>query len=108
MRTGDIVLIPFPFTEYSNVKVRPATVVCETKDGYKDLVLCAVSSTLKLPLTPNEMMLIPDTENQLRTSSTLKVDRIFTAKKEHTIANIGKLNSDDLAQFKEIFRPLID
>ncbi len=108
MKTGDIILIPFPFSELTNVKVRPAVLVCLTKDNYKDFVLCAISSSLKLPLKGNDMMLIPDAENQLKTSSTLKVDRVFTAKKEHVITKIGALNKDDLVQFKEIFRGLID
>jgi mRNA interferase MazF len=108
MKTGDIVLIPFPFSEITNVKIRPAALVCLTKDSYKDLVLCAISSTLKLPLKDNDMMLIPDDVNQLKTSSTLKVDRIFTAKREQVVAKIGSLNYDDLTQFKDIFRALID
>lgn len=33
MNTGDIVLIPFPFAEFTNRKVRPAVVVCETADS---------------------------------------------------------------------------
>jgi hypothetical protein len=45
-RTGDIVLIPFPFSELNNIKVRPAIVVCETNDVYKDLVLSAISSKI--------------------------------------------------------------
>ena len=32
MNTGDIVLIPFPFSELSEVKLRPAVVVTTTKD----------------------------------------------------------------------------
>ncbi len=43
MKTGDIVLLPFPFAELTNTKVRPTVVVCETKDKYKDLVVCAIS-----------------------------------------------------------------
>lgn len=39
MKTGDIILIPFPFTELKNVKVRPAVVITETADRYKDLVI---------------------------------------------------------------------
>ncbi len=42
MQTGDIVLIPFPFSELTDVKVRPAIVITETKDKYKDLGLAAV------------------------------------------------------------------
>ena len=39
MNTGNIVLIPFPFFELTDVKLRPAVVIAETKDKYKDLIL---------------------------------------------------------------------
>ena len=51
IRTGDIILIPFPFSELTDVKVRPAMVICSTKDKYKDLVLAAISSQKKTSLT---------------------------------------------------------
>ncbi len=44
MKTGDIILIPFPFSELTQIKVRPAVVVAVTKDKYNDLVLAAISS----------------------------------------------------------------
>ena len=56
MKTGDIVLIPFPFAELTNRKVRPAVVVCETKDVFKDLVLCAISSVVQPSLSNNELL----------------------------------------------------
>jgi mRNA interferase MazF len=108
MKTGDIVLIPFPFAEFTNRKVRPAVVVCETKDGYKDLVLCAISSVIPLKLTENEILLSVDKENGLRKDSVLKLDRIVTAKEQDIIAQIGKLNASDLQKFKEKFRNLVD
>jgi len=46
MNTGTIVLIPFPFAELTNIKVRPALVVSATKDKYRDLILCAISSVV--------------------------------------------------------------
>ena len=108
MNTGDIVLIPFPFAELTNRKVRPAAVVCETKDAYKDLVLCAISSVVPLSLTENEMLLSVDIENGLRKDSVLKVDRIVTAKEQDVIAKIGKLNNSDLETFKQTFKNLIE
>ena len=36
MKLGDIILIPFPFAELTNIKVRPAVVITETADIYKD------------------------------------------------------------------------
>lgn len=37
MKTGDIVLIPFPFSELTQVKLRPAIVITVTKDKLKTL-----------------------------------------------------------------------
>jgi hypothetical protein len=37
MNIGDIILIPFPFAELTNRKVRPAVVIAETNDKYRDL-----------------------------------------------------------------------
>ncbi len=108
MKTGDIVLLPFPFAELTNKKVRPATVVCETKDSYKDLVLCVISSVVPPKLTAHEILLTPDKQNGLRKDSVLKIDRIVTAKKHDVIARIGKLSGATLNDFKTVFKKLVD
>ncbi|MBK8553336.1 MAG: type II toxin-antitoxin system PemK/MazF family toxin [Ignavibacteria bacterium] len=46
MKTGDIVLVPFPFSELNNIKVRPAVVISTTKDKYEDLIVSAISSVI--------------------------------------------------------------
>ncbi len=108
MKTGDIVLIPFPFAELTNRKVRPAVVVCETKDQFEDLVLCAISSVVHSPLSTNELQLNPTLTNGLRKTSVLKIDRIVTAKKADVITRLGELKDTDLAAFKIKFRELMD
>ncbi len=108
MRTGDIVLIPFPFAELTNKKVRPAVVVCETTDTYKDLVLCAISSVVPPNPVENEMLLTVDKENGLRKDSVLKIDWIVTAKEYDVIAKIGKLGTNRFEIFKEKFKNLVD
>lgn len=107
MKTGDIVLIPFPFAELTNRKVRPAVVVCETKDQFKDLVLCAVSSVVHTPLSENELLVSPSPVNGLRKISTLKIDRIVTAKKADVIARLGELEENGLVEFKVKFKELV-
>jgi len=57
METNDITLIPFPFSELSQAKLRPAVVICETSDGYKDMVLSAITSVLDQPLFKNQILL---------------------------------------------------
>lgn len=108
MTTGDIVLIPFPFSELSQVKLRPAVVITETKDKYKDLILSAISSQVPGSITSAEIIIKPDARNGLRTESVIKVDRIFTLKSEKVVASIGKLSLTHLEEFKKTFISLID
>ena len=108
MQTGDIVLIPFPFSELTNVKIRPAIVVTETKDKYKDLILAAVSSQVSEKISAVEIIIEPDSLNGLRMKSVIKVDRIFTLKSEKLIASLGKLNTGQLINFRLIFKSLED
>ncbi|MCH8535834.1 MAG: type II toxin-antitoxin system PemK/MazF family toxin [Flavobacteriaceae bacterium] len=44
MKKGDIVLIPFPFTDLSGVKNRPAVVLHSSGE---DVVLCFLTTQLK-------------------------------------------------------------
>jgi mRNA interferase MazF len=108
MKTGDIVLIPFPFSELTQVKIRPAVVVSETKDKYKDLILAAVSSQVPASLSSAEIIIKPDSLNGLRVSSVIKVDRIFTLKSEKVIAHIGRLSLNHSNEFSKVFKSLID
>ncbi|MDX1939309.1 MAG: type II toxin-antitoxin system PemK/MazF family toxin [Saprospiraceae bacterium] len=107
MTTGAIVLIPFPFAEGTTKKVRPAVVVCQTKDKYQDLVICAISSVVPTALSDNEILLQPSNFNGLRAISVLKIDRIVTAKRRDVIAQLGVLDVKELANFKVIFKNLV-
>ena len=56
LRFGDVVLVPFPFTDQSGTKKRPAVVVSST--GYNtnryDIVIMAVTSQVRTPLAFGE------------------------------------------------------
>ncbi len=108
IQTGDIVLIPFPFTDLSNVKVRPAVVVTLTKNTHQDAVVCAASSVIPTTLSDNEFIVSSGGTNQLRAISVIKVDRIVTLKQQNIIAQLGNLNATELQVFKEKFKALVD
>jgi len=108
MNTGDIILLPFPFAELTNRKVRPGVFVCETADKYRDFVVCAISSVIPAHLTGFEILLLPDTVNMLRADSVIKVDRIVTVKSRDMIAHIGSLDYNSLEIFREKFKKLVD
>jgi len=107
MKIGDIVLIPFPFAELTNKKVRPAVVITETADKYKDIVVAAVSSVVPNKLSVREVLLTPNKVNLLRVESVLKADRIVTLKREDKIADLGKLSTSELAEFKSKLAKII-
>jgi len=107
MKIGDIILIPFPFAELTNRKVRPAVVITETADKYKDLVVSAISSVVPSAISHREIILRPDKVNNLRSDSIVKVDRIVTIKKEDKIATFGKLSLNELLEFKKILLQII-
>lgn len=108
MKTGDILLIPFPFSEHTGTKkVRPSVLVCETADAYRDLVVCAISSVMPAIPGPNDVLLHPTEINNLRRSSVLKVDRIVTIKAKDVIATLGVLDSADLGLFRAKFKDLL-
>jgi mRNA interferase MazF len=108
MKTGDIVLVPYPFAELSNVKVRPALVITITKDKYRDIIVSAITSVVHRKTGDFEILLHPDKINNLRAISIIKVDRIVILKKEDIITTLGKLSSSELIVFKGKFRKLVD
>lgn len=108
MNTGDIVLVPFPFSELTKVKVRPAIVVTTTKDKYKDLILCAVSSVVPSEIRDCEILLNPNKTNNLRATSVAKTDRIVTLKREIVITKLGKLTITETKQLINKFKGLIE
>jgi mRNA interferase MazF len=56
---GDVVLVPFPFTDQSGTKKRPAVVV--SSKGYnthrRDILIMAITSQVRTPLGFGETML---------------------------------------------------
>ena len=106
MKTGDIVLVPFPFAELTNVKARPSAVITETADRYNDLVVAAISSVVPPTLSRNEFTIEPTSQNGLRVKSVVKVDRLVTVKSEKVIAHIGTMNSKDREMLIEFFKAL--
>lgn len=108
MKTSDIILIPFPFAELTNKKVRPSVVIAQTKDKYRDILVAAISSVVPEKITGNEIIIESSAINKLRSKSVIKVYRIVTVKKEDMIASLGKLTESELSVFKEKFKALVD
>ena len=100
---------PDSFSTCRNDEHQSATCseVSITKDKYKDIIVCAISSVVPAKLSANEILITPQNTNKLRVPSVLKVDRIVTLKRKDVIHQMGKLNHLELEKFKEVFRKLV-
>ena len=82
LRRGDIVLVPFPFTDLSNQKIRPALIVSPDPVG-EDILLAFISSVI--PATPDATEHVLDTEDQAFAPSGLRQPAVFKMSKLVTL-----------------------
>jgi mRNA interferase MazF len=61
-KRGDVVLVPFPFTDLSSAKQRPALVVSPDtwNANQSDVMLVALTSQIPAIVTSGEVLLSPD------------------------------------------------
>jgi mRNA interferase MazF len=90
----EIVLVPFPFTDASSSKLRPALVVAFS-ERHKDVLLAFISSRLNGPPHQDELDILvsqPDFEESgLKVSSRLRLTRMTTLSLSMVQRRIGFL-----------------
>ncbi|MCY7410281.1 MAG: type II toxin-antitoxin system PemK/MazF family toxin [Chitinophagales bacterium] len=87
MRTekGDIILIPFPFTNLEGKKLRPSLILF---NGESDVTVAFITSQLKWR-EPYDVLLKRDAINGFREDSLLVIHKISTINKELIEGYIG-------------------
>ena len=79
MKKGDIVLIPFPFTNLKGVKRRPAVILYK---GELDVIVSFITSRVKWEEN-NDVLIVPDKLNGLKKPSLIRIDKIATLAPKH-------------------------
>jgi mRNA interferase MazF len=99
MNKGDIVLAPFPFTDLSQTKLRPAVVLWADNSG-NDVTLCFISSQNLNNVSPVEFVIDPaDPEFQgtgLKLASKVRVARVTTLERRLILRRLGALGKNQL------------
>mgnify|MGYP001097662737 CR=1 FL=1 len=89
---GKIVLIPFPFTDLTAAKLRPALVLFE---GERDVVVAFISSRVPQSPTPTSIIVKqehPEFESTgLKGASVIRLDKVATISKDLIIGEIGEI-----------------
>src|SRR3989304_6319215 len=96
---GDVVVVPFPFSDLTKAKKRPALVIAVL--GGNDLILCQITSQ---SVKDNYSIFLNDAdfvEGGLKQLSNLRPNRIFTADSHIILYRVGKLKSEKLNKVTE-------
>lgn len=108
MTRGSVVLTPFPFTDLSGAKVRPAVVVSETGRPGLDVILAFISSIVpRNPLATD--LLIPPShpdfpETGLKGPSVVKADKLATVEHRIILGELGALGPVFLEELDQRLR----
>ncbi|MEJ2693185.1 MAG: type II toxin-antitoxin system PemK/MazF family toxin [Candidatus Thiodiazotropha sp.] len=93
---GEVVLVGFPFTNLQTTKKRPAVVISDTayQQGRPDVILMAITSQMRQPLTFGEYLLRDWQQARLLKPSVLK-PLIATIEQKRIIKTMGQLSPAD-------------
>jgi mRNA interferase MazF len=99
---GAVVLVPFPFSDLSQSKLRPAVVLADAGKG--DYVLCQITSNVYSDSRAIEIKNSSFASGSLRVVSYARPSKLFTANHSLLVAQIGVLNDD---MFKQIIDAVV-
>lgn len=102
IQQGDLVLVPFPYSDLSSAKVRPALVVSNSSLKGEDCILCGVTSQqgkhYEVVLRVNDLL-----KGSLPLTSYIRTDKVVSLKKDiirRVVAHISKKKQQEV--FNEI------
>jgi mRNA interferase MazF len=105
---GDVVLVPFPFTDQSGMKKRPAVVV--SSDSYNasrpDLILMAITSQVRTTPGFGEAVVTEWQKAGLLKASVIK-PVLTTVERRLLLRQLGQLAQTDRAALQRALRAII-
>jgi mRNA interferase MazF len=93
---GDVVVVPFPFSDLSRAKRRPALVIAELEGD--DLILCQITSR---SIRDRYAVLIDENDFEtgtLRQRSNVRPNRIFTTDRHIVLYRAGQLKPEKVRE----------
>ena len=91
-----VVLVPFPFDDFSGKKVKPAVCLTEEIGKYQHVVIAFISSKLDQNPTDSDLLILDTTEGFSKTglalSSVIKLHKLVTVPTNLIKRKLGKLS----------------
>jgi len=113
MKRGTIILTPFPFTDLTKNKVRPALVVSSNKRNDNDVIIAFISSVLdSIKLKETDILLDSKetsfNETGLKSTSIIRTDKLATIDKKIILGELGNINSDLIRKVDTYLKLVLD
>lgn len=90
---GDVVLVPFPFTDLSSLKLRPALTLAHS--GSHDVLVAFITSRVGTRVPPTDCLLDPAHPefpgSGLKVRSAVRLDRIATLDRRVVLRRLGRI-----------------
>lgn len=96
---GEVIVVPFPFSDLTQAKRRPALVISALEGD--DLILCQITSQ---SIRDDYAILLDDRDFEsgtLKRPSNVRPNRIFTADSRIVLYRVGSLKPDKLNEIIE-------
>ena len=96
LKRGDVVLVPFPFTDLTAEKLRPAVIVSPDPQEL-DVVIAFISSIVpSKEMAETDFLLIPDhpdfAKTGLKKSSVFKMKKLLTIDRTKLVRRLGRVS----------------
>lgn len=107
--SGDIILVPFPFTDQSTSKKRPAVIISSQAYNAKrpDLIIMAVTSQIKPTSIIGEVIIQEWEDAGLLKPSAIK-PVITTIEKKLVLKKMGQLKNNDLSTLQKSITMILE
>ena len=89
---GEIVLIPFPFTDFSQTKIRPAIIVAHRATRNNDYIVAKITSNLHND-SDSFLLAATDIIGTLPATSEVRCNELITVANKRVIKKYASLNS---------------
>jgi mRNA interferase MazF len=98
LAVGDVVLVPFPFSDLSRNKLRPAVVAGVAEFG--DVILCQITSHSYSSRNTIELDESQLERSSLDRTSYVRPDKLFTADAALVVRSVGRLRPEALTNVR--------
>lgn len=108
LEPGDLILVPFPYTDLSSKKMRPALVLSNATHNHQGSDVIALGVTSNLANAAHSILLKASdmVQGKLLATSRIKVDRVATLEQNLIRKRLGRVKPAILAQVMKEFLTL--